>query len=144
MFLRIVMATLAAATSFGVQAASGWVALSGANSETTFINRSSIHTQGQFVDVEVLRDFAETVTLGNDPQSGTPLYTHRSVTLSYRVDCSTNTLAMSEWQMFEKNLGQGALVWNQNNVTGLAFLPAVDAEMHAVLRSACATTTVSR
>jgi hypothetical protein len=144
MFLRTALVTLMTTASFGVQAAPEWVALKGANSDATFVNPSSISAQGQFVDVEVLRDFAETITLGNDSKSGAPLYSHRSVTLTYKVDCATNRLAVTEWQMFDGNLGQGQVVWDQTNINGLAFVTAVNAEMRAVLRSACTTTTVWR
>ena len=144
MFARIILATLAISASLPVQAAPEWVALAGANADSTFMNRASINGEGQYVDVEVLRDFAETITLGNDSETGVPLYPHRSVRLTYKVDCAANRLAMSEWQMFDGNLAQGQVVWDQKNVNGLAFVAAVDAEMRAVLRSACATTTVAR
>ena len=144
MFARIILASLATAASLSVQAAPEWVALAGSNADTTFMNRTTISGQGQYVDVEVLRNFDETITLGNHSETGAPLYPHRSVTLTYTVDCATKRLAMSEWQMFDGNLAQGQVVWDQKNTNGLAFVDAVDAEMRAVLRSACATTTVSR
>ena len=144
MILRSFLAVFAAFASFNVQAASEWVALSDVNSDSTFVNRANLTAQGDLVDVEVLRDFAETITLGNDAVSGDPLFAHRSITLTYRVDCSNNTLAMLQWQMFEGNQGEGTMIWNQQNADGLAYLNAVDPEMNAVLRSACGTTTVAR
>ena len=143
MIFRTFLAVSAMALSFGVQAAPGQ-SLAGTNSDTTLLKRSTVAAEGRFVDVEVLRNFADTITLGSDAQSGAPLYPHRSVALTYKVDCATSTLAMAEWQMFEGNFGQGRLIWDQENRDGLAFVPAVDAEMRAVLRSACATTTVAR
>jgi hypothetical protein len=144
MIIRTMIAFFAAIVSFNVQAKTAWVALSGDNTDTTFVKPTAIAPDGQFVDVEVLRDHAETITMGNDSRNGSPLYPHRSVTLTYRVDCTTNTLAVAEWQMHGANLGQGDTVWKQQNRDGLAFLPAVNEEMRAVLNAACATTTVSR
>ncbi len=144
MFFRSLIAVSATALSFGVQAAAERDALTGANPDTTFIKLTAIAAEGRFVDVEVLRDFKDTVTLGTDAQSGAPLYPHRSVTLTYRVDCDASSLAVADWQMFDGNSGQGRRIWNQENRHGLAFLPPVNNEMRAVVRSACATRTVSR
>jgi hypothetical protein len=144
MFFRTLVAISVAALTLSVQAATERVALSGSNPGSTLTKLSTVAPQGRFVEVEVLRDFADTVTLGRDAQSGAALYPHRSVTLTYRVDCETSTLAMAEWQMFEGNSGQGQMIWNQENRDGLAFIPAVNPEMDTVLRSACATSTVAR
>ncbi|UCH49082.1 MAG: hypothetical protein JSU95_04630 [Betaproteobacteria bacterium] len=144
MFTRITIALLTWTMSLSAHAAGEWVALADSNSDTTFVNRSAINRDGQTVDVQVLRNFAETVTLGNDPETGTPMYPHRSVTLTYKVDCDANRLAVSEWQMFDGNLATGGLVWDQKNGADLGFIPAVNAEMYAVMRSACATNTVLR
>lgn len=143
MFLRYFTAVCAAALSFGVQAATESNPLSAPSSATTLV-RSAAATPERYVDVEVLRDFADTVTLGNHPKSGAPLYAHRSVTLTYRVDCAAGTLAVADWQMFDGNFGQGQVIWNQQNHHGLAFVPAVNNEMRAVMRSACTTTTAAR
>jgi hypothetical protein len=144
MSARLITAILATVVYFSVQAAPQWVALAGGNADATFVNRASISEAGQYVDVQVLRDLAETVTLGTDPKTGETLYPHRSVTLTYKVDCAAERLAMSEWQMYAGNFGQGKVIWDQKNMSGLAFIPAVDPEMRAVLRTACATTTVAR
>lgn len=150
MFARKFLATLFSATlPLTVQAASdpateNWFELSGSNTNTTIVNRSTSGNLGRYVDVQVLRDFNETVTLGNDPATGVPRYPHRSVTLQYTVDCAASRLAVSEWQMFEGNLATGQIVWDQTNRNAQGFVPAVNAEMRAVMRSACATNTVSR
>ena len=144
MLLRGVLSALLLSTALNVQAAAEWVTLNGNNDGTTFINQLALDSKGEFVDIEVMRDFEETATFGNDASSGVPLYPHRSVTLTYRVDCASNTLAVVEWQMFEGNLGEGNKVWDQQNAGGLAFLKAVDAETRGVLSAACASTTVAR
>ena len=144
MFATIVLAMVLATSPAYVQAAPKWVALEGSDSNTIFVNQVSTDRQDQYVDVEVLRDFPELITLGNDSITDEPLYPHRSVTLNYKVDCASNRLAMSEWQMFEGNLAQGKVIWHQKNIDGLAFMTAADSEMRAVLHLACATTTVLR
>ena len=144
MFARTVLATLLAAASVTVHAAPEWVWVAGTTSDTTFVSRSVINSSEQHVDVQVMRNFAETVTLGNDPETGAPMYPHRSVTLTYKVDCDANRLAVSEWQMYDGNLATGQVIWYQKNVDRLGFIDAVNDEMRAVMRSACATNTVLR
>ncbi len=143
MLIRSLLAVSVAAYSLGVQAAPERTALNTPSPATTFVKFAAAAAQSRYVDVEVLRDYADTVTLGNDSDSGAPLYSHRSVTLTYRVDCVAGTLAVADWQMFDGNFGQGQVIWNQENRNGLAFVPAVNNEMRAVLRSACTTTKVA-
>jgi len=68
----------------------------------------------------VLRDFSEMITPGTDAETGDPIYPHRSIRLTYKVDCAANRLAMSEWQMFDGNLAQGQVIRDQKNVNGVA------------------------
>ena len=144
MFAPTLLAMVLVAAPLYAKAAPEWIALEGSDSKTTFVNQVSTDRHDQYVDVAVLRDFPELITLGNDSITDEPLYPHRSVTLNYKVDCAANRLAMSEWQMFEGNLAHGKVIWHQKNIDGLAFVTAADSEMRAVLRVACATTTVSR
>ncbi len=144
MLARIILTTLFAAAPLSVQALTETTAQTGSNPDTTFLSRAPIDPGDQFVDIRVLRNFAETITLGTDPETGAALYPHRSVALSYKVDCDANRLAVSEWQMFGGNLATGQIVWDQTNSGKLGFIEAVDAEMRAVMRSACATNTVLR
>ena len=144
MFARIITATLFATASLSVHAAPEWNWVAGTTSDTTFVSRSAINNETLHVDVQVMRNFSETVTLGNNPETGAAMYPHRSVTLTYKVNCDANRLAVSEWQMFEGNLATGKVIWYQKNVDRLGFIDAVNDEMRAVMRSACATNTVLR
>ncbi len=144
MLARIILTTLFASAPLSVQALTETAAQTGSNPDTTFLSRAPIDAGDQFVDIRVLRNFAETITLGTDPETGAALYPHRSVALSYKVDCDANRLAVSEWQMFGGNLATGQIVWNQKNSGKLGFIDAVNPEMRAVMRSACATNTVLR
>lgn len=145
MFARVVLSMLFATAPLHVQAATESVALSGSNNpDTTFVSRATADSDSPYVDVRVMRDFADTTTLGNDPVTGASMYPHRSVTLNYKVDCSANRLAVSGWQMFAGNLASGQVVWKQKNTGRLGFIDAVNAEMRAVMQSACPTSTASR
>ena len=144
MFAWVIIATLGATASPSVQDVPEWIWVAGTTSNTTFVSRSAMNSDEQYVDVQVMRNFAETVTLGNDAESGAPMYPHRSVTLTYKVDCDDNRLAVSEWQMYDGNLATGQVIWYQKNVDRLGFIAAVNDEMRAVMRSACATNTVLR
>ena len=145
MVARVFIAALFAASPLYVQAVTEPVVPADvSHSELTYVSRASTGTDGRYVDVQVLRNFAGTTTLGNDPETGAAMYPHRSVTLNYKVDCDANRLAVSEWQMFDGYLATGQIVWSQKNTERLGFVDAVNAEMSAVMRSACATSTVYR
>lgn len=144
MILRTALTSLAFATSVSVQAAPEWVALAETGTDSVFIDRTAIAAPGESVEVAVLRNFNETMTLGNDVETGKPWYPHRSVKVRYLVDCSANKLAVSGWQMFEGNFGNGDIVWAEQRYGKLNVTAASDDETRAVLRSTCATRTVSR
>lgn len=145
MFARVILTTLFAIAPLHVQAAIESDALSGSNDpDTTFVSRAIANTDDPYVEVRVMRNFADTTTLGDDPVTGAPMYPHRSVTLNYKVDCDANRLAVGEWRMFAGNLATGQIIWDQTNSGSLAFIDAVNAEMRAVMRSACPTNTASR
>lgn len=141
---RTLLATIAVSASLHVHAAPQWVALPDSLADGSFIDRSSISAQQPFVDVNVLRNFEELVTLGNDPVTGETMYPHRSVTLNYRINCDAGKVAMTKWQMFDGNFANGNVVWAATNYGDPAFVDAVDDETRSVLRTACATNTAAR
>lgn len=148
MIARLILSALFVAAPLTVQAMSESVAQFGGDTEMTFVSRTVADTTDQnearYVDIQVLRNFSATNSLGKDPETGSALYPHRSVTLSYKVDCDANRLAVSQWRMFAGTSATGTLVWNQQNTDRLGFIDAVNAEMRAVMRAACPTNTVSR
>lgn len=139
MIKQTMAAALAFAVSTSALAAPKWVELPYSTADASFIDHSSFSLEGKHVDVEVLRNFDETVVLGNDPESGAPMYSHRSVKLAYVVDCEARKVALSNWQMFDGNFGNGEVVWADTNWGELDFTPAHDEESRSVLISACAT-----
>ena len=144
MISRTAIAFLALATSLSANAAPKWVELPHSVADMSFIDQSSAVVYGQFVDVNVLRNFDNTVVLGNDPATGKDMYSHRSVRLSYRVDCDSRKLSLTSWEMYEGKFGNGDVVWANTNWSKPAYLAAVDDETRAVLDSACAINTASR
>lgn len=142
MLARITLSALFIAIPLSVQAMTDIQA--GSNPETTFVNRAAADAAERYVDIRVLRNFADGNTLGTDPETGAAMYPHRSKTLSYKVDCIAKRLAVSQWQMFEGEFATGQVVWDQKNSGKLGFIDAVNGEMRAVMRTACVSNTVSR
>ena len=139
MFKRSLLAVIAFAVSASVHAAPQWVELPYSIAAASFLDRSSINTEGEYVDVEVLRNYDETIVLGNDPVSGEPMYAHRSVELSYAVDCEARKVALTGWKMYDGNLGNGNVVWADTNWGKPTFVRVSDDESRAIMISACAT-----
>ena len=144
MLNRSILATAAMAFSLTAAAAPQWAAVSGNNADDTFVDRASYSSEGKLVDVNVLRIFDEQIALGNDPETGEAMYPHRSVKLTYKVDCGTGTIAMSQWTMYDGTFGDGKTVWDVKVQDSLTFTRANDEETRAVLRNTCTTTTASR
>ena len=139
MIKRTMLAALTFAVSTSVLAAPKWVELPYSTADASFIDHSSIVPEGKYVDINVLRNFDETIVLGNDPVTGAPMYSHRSVKLAYVVDCEVREVALTNWKMFDGNFGSGEVVWADTNWGELDFTPAHDEESRSVLISACAT-----
>jgi hypothetical protein len=144
MIKRTLFAVMAFAMSTSAHAAPEWVELPHSIAAASFLDRSSINTNGQYVDVEILRNYDESIVLGNDPVSGAPMYAHRSVELSYAVDCEARNVALTGWKMFDGNFGNGHVVWADTNWGKPTFIRASDEESRAVMISACATELAAR
>ncbi len=138
MIKRTTLAIAAFSLSASVFAAPKWEELPYSVADASFLDHSSIAPEGRYVDVNVLRNFDETIVLGNDPKSGAPMYSHRSVKLSYVVDCEARGVALTKWKMFDGNFGSGEVVWADTTWGELNFVRASDEESRAVLISACA------
>ena len=139
MIKRSLLAVMAFAVTTSAHSAPEWVELPHSVGDASFLDHSSINVQGEYVDAEVLRNYGETIVLGNDPASGAPMYAHRSVELEYAVDCASRKVALKGWKMFEGNFGNGEVVWADTNWGKPAFVRASDEESRAVMISACAT-----
>jgi len=130
--------------SVSAHAAPQWVELPNSVADVTFLDRSAIRAQGEFLDVNVLRNFDETIALGSDPVSGAAMYSHRSATLSYLVDCDNRKVALTGWKLFEGSFGNGNVVWADKNWGKPAFVNASLEESREIVTSACATSLAAR
>ena len=118
--------------------------MDGGNADSTYVDSSSLLKQDGMTDITILRNFDETINLGNHPDTGADMYPHRSVKLTYRVDCGKGAIAISEWKMYAGNLGNGEVVWADKSWGKLTYTAANDDETRSVLRSTCGTKTVMR
>lgn len=144
MIKRTLFAVMAFAVTTSAHSGPEWVELPYSVGDASFLDHSTLNIQGEYVDVEVLRNYKETIVLGNDPVSGAPMYPHRSVEIRYAVDCASHKVALKGWKMFDGNFGNGEVVWADTNWGKLAFFPVSDEESHAVMVSACATKLAKR
>ena len=144
MIVRSIFASALLAASVSANATPQWSVLAGNNADFTYMDSGSLAKQGNVVEVDVLRNFNETIILGNDPETGAPMYAHRSVKLTYKVDCGKGAIAMSAWKMFADSFAKGEVVWADKNWGKPDFNAANDAETIAVVRSSCATNIAAR
>ncbi len=144
MIKQLAITALLSVTAMSANAAPQWVELPHSLADASFLDRQSIDTRGEMVNVSVLRNFDQTIVLGNDPVSGEAMYPHRSVNINYLVDCSSGKLALAGWKMFNGNYGNGEVVWADRNWGEPVFVAAADAESRAVMNAACATAVAAR
>jgi hypothetical protein len=109
------MKTLIAATVLAysslASAGTDWIVIPAAGAERTFLDRASFVEGATLTGVTVLRSYDQTVTLGDDAQTGEILYPHRSAKVRYAVDCASRTVGMESWELYSGNLGDGKIVW---------------------------------
>ncbi|UCD68119.1 MAG: hypothetical protein JSW48_15265 [Betaproteobacteria bacterium] len=144
MISRSLLAFLGLLLSSAAAAAPNWTILAGDIANSTYLDKASVAKHGDFMRADVLRNYDEVITLGNDPVTGADMYPHRSVKVTYHVDCGSGMVAMTSWKMFEGSLGNGEVVWADKLWGKPNLTSANDAETRDVLRSTCATKSVSR
>jgi hypothetical protein len=59
----------------------------------------------------IQRNYPATITLGEDTETGAPIYPHQSVQIQYAIDCAKNKLNIVAWKMFSQANSNGPLVW---------------------------------
>ena len=121
-----------------------WNLVADAGGALAFIDQNSVAALGGAQSVWLLRNYPQTIELGNDPVTGTPWYPHRSVRIQYAVDCALNRLALNAWQMHSENFGVGAVVWADRNHGLLAYAAAWSEEEKAAIAEVCVTKTALR
>ena len=59
----------------------------------------------------IIRSYEDTVTLGIDPVSGLDWHPHKSAKFVFNVNCNTNSLALTGWNLYSEKSGKGKIVW---------------------------------
>ena len=136
MIAKLILATTLA-VSIPAFAAPEWVKLAYSSDSTSYLDVASFSNRGDFVHLQLLRNYEQLITLGNDPTTNAVLHPHRSVKLGYLANCESGKVSLSSWQMFSGNFGRGETVWADREQGAPAFIaPSTDQESSA-LSAAC-------
>ena len=144
MLRTLVTAAALAVVTTAHAAAPQWKLVADANASAAYIDRSSVTDSAGARSVWVLRNYAETLTLGLDPVTGAPWYPHRSVKVLYAVDCNAGRVALSAWEMYSGNFANGEVVWADKHYGLPAYAAPAAAEENAAIVAACSAKTASR
>ena len=121
-----------------------WTLVADAQQSAAYLDRLSVTDDAGTKTVWVLRNYEETITLGNDPVTGSPWYPHRSVKILYTVDCTVGRVALGEWQMYSGNFANGEIVWADKHHGLPAYSAPGAAEEVAAIDAACGAKTAMR
>ena len=123
--------------SMSVVAAPEWVTVADSGEATVLLDLTSLAKTGELVSIQVLRNYDQLITLGNDPTTNEMLYPHRSVKLSYLANCESGKVSLESWQMFSGNFGTGETVWTDRELGTPAFMATSSPEESSALQAAC-------
>ena len=123
--------------SMSVVAAPEWVTVADSGEATVLLDLTSLAKTGELVSIQVLRNYDQLITLGNDPTTDEMLYPHRSVKLGYLANCESGKVSLESWQMFSGNFGTGETVWIDKELGTPAFMATSNPEESSALRAAC-------
>ena len=123
--------------SMSVVAAPEWVTVADSGETTVLLDLTSLAKTGELVSIQVLRNYDQLITLGNDPTTNEMLYPHRSVKLGYLANCESGKVSLESWQMFSGNFGTGETVWTDRELGTPAFMATSSPEESSALQAAC-------
>jgi hypothetical protein len=132
-FVAAVMISTAASA-----AAPEWIQIANTEPGSAFLDRSTISPAGDAMAVRVMRNHDDTITMGSDPETGRPMYPHRSAQIAYLVDCKATTLALYKWKMYSGNFGEGEVVWADEHPGAPIYVRPESSEEKFAIGSACA------
>jgi hypothetical protein len=138
MFKHSLFVAAALLSTLASAAAPEWIQIANTEPGSAFLDRATIAPAGEAMAVRVMRNYDDTVTLGINPATGRTLYSHRSVKLTYLVDCKGGKLAMNTWQLFSGNFGEGQVVWADKQPGAPIYLKPAGGEEKFAFASACA------
>jgi hypothetical protein len=123
--------------SMSAVAAPEWVTIADSGQDAVMLDMASVTKVGGLVNVRVLRNYDQLITLGNDPTTNEMLYPHRSVKLGYLANCESGQLSLASSQMFSGNFGNGEAVWADKEQGAPAFMAPSNLEESSALNAAC-------
>jgi hypothetical protein len=123
--------------SMSAVAAPEWITVVDSGEGAVLVDVASVAKTGELLSVQVLRNYAQLITLGNDPTTNEMLYPHRSVKLGYLANCESGKLSLASWQMFSGNFGNGETVWKDKEQGVPAFMAPSSPEESSALNAAC-------
>lgn len=136
MITKLIVASTIA-LSMSALAAPEWVKLADSSDASSYLDVASVSSRGGLVNLQLLRNYEQLVTLGDDPTTNEVIYPHRSVKLGYLADCESGKLSLSSWQMFSGHFGRGETVWTDQEHGAPAFMAPSSAEELSALNAAC-------
>ena len=143
--LRTLVTAAALTVATTAQAAAPqWTLVTDTSTSAAYIDRSSVADLSSGKSVWVLRNYAQSITLGLDPVTGEAWYPHRSVKILYAIDCGAGRLALSAWQMYSGNFADGEVIWADKNHGLPAYSAPASAEENAAFVMACGAKTALR
>jgi hypothetical protein len=123
--------------SMSAVAAPEWITVADSGEGAVLMNVASIAATGELLSIQVMRNYEQLITLGNDPTTNEMLYPHRSVKLGYLANCESGKLSLASWQMFSGNFGNGETVWTDKENGAPAFMAPSSLEESSALNAAC-------
>jgi hypothetical protein len=123
--------------SMSAIAAPEWITVADRGDGTVLLDLASVAKAGELVNIQVLRNYKQLITLGNDPTTNEMLYPHRSVKLGYLANCESGKVSLASWQMFSGNFGNGETVWTDKELDAPAFMAPSSPEESSALNAAC-------
>ena len=132
------IATSTLVFSMSVVAAPEWVTVADSGEATALSDLTSVAKTGELVRIQILRNYDQLITLGNDPTTNEMLYPHRSVKLGYLANCKSGKVSLESWQLFSGNFGTGETVWTDRELGTPAFMATSGSEESSALQAACA------
>ena len=96
-----VVLLLAASPAFGAE----WSLVAGSKDEIVFVDRTSIHQDGELKKARVLHSYSKVRTVGDEA------FPHKSEILLYSVRCEDRSLGFEQWTMTAGEIGSGATIW---------------------------------
>jgi hypothetical protein len=120
---------LAASSAF----AGEWSLVAGNKDEIVFLDRTSIHQEGDLKKARVLHSYSKVRTIGDEA------FPHKSEILLYAVRCEDRSLGFEQWTMTTGEIGSGETVWTGHVVGPSLYQDPRNPIIAGIIDSTCKT-----